>query len=189
MSAEQVINLCLHHVSRWDQNCKESKVSWKDTSNWKTPATWDSYVVFRCHSSNLWSGLSGRMLVLLVSFLLIVHSSFSTLFLDPLPVRKILHSFVQTSASPLHSQNKSSPTLLTLSGSSHSLSRIRPFVLLTTACPSPASSVTTSKALPRPPRLLGCVFLNRANVTCRWEAGDASATRYTLQIQRIPGWD
>ncbi|XP_035024535.1 interleukin-6 receptor subunit beta [Hippoglossus stenolepis] len=50
-----------------------------------------------------------------------------------------------------------------------------------------ASSVTTSKALPRPPRLLGCVFLNRANVTCRWEAGDASATRYTLQIQRIPG--
>ncbi|XP_060938144.1 interleukin-6 receptor subunit beta [Limanda limanda] len=50
-----------------------------------------------------------------------------------------------------------------------------------------ASSVTTSKALLRPPRLLGCVFLNRANVTCRWEAGSASATRYTLQIQRIPG--
>ncbi|XP_062253899.1 interleukin-6 receptor subunit beta-like [Platichthys flesus] len=50
-----------------------------------------------------------------------------------------------------------------------------------------ALSVMTSKALPRPPRLLGCVFLNRANVTCRWEAGGASATRYTLQIQRIPG--
>nr|XP_019953542.1 PREDICTED: interleukin-6 receptor subunit beta-like [Paralichthys olivaceus] len=51
----------------------------------------------------------------------------------------------------------------------------------------PASSVTTSKALPRPPRLLGCVFLNQANVTCRWEAGDASATHYTLQIQKRSG--
>ncbi|AWP16273.1 putative interleukin-6 receptor subunit beta-like [Scophthalmus maximus] len=50
-----------------------------------------------------------------------------------------------------------------------------------------ASSTATSEALPRPPRLIGCVFLNRANITCRWEAGDPSATHYTLKIQRKPG--
>ncbi|XP_067336249.1 interleukin-31 receptor subunit alpha [Channa argus] len=53
----------------------------------------------------------------------------------------------------------------------------------------PAMSTTTSKAFPRPPRLIGCVFINRANVTCRWEAGDSPATNYTLQVQRKPGTD
>ncbi|XP_070776836.1 interleukin-6 receptor subunit beta-like [Enoplosus armatus] len=46
-------------------------------------------------------------------------------------------------------------------------------------------SITTSTAAPRPPRLIGCVFLNRANVTCRWEAGDTPVTHYTLQVQRM----
>ncbi|XP_045919345.1 interleukin-31 receptor subunit alpha isoform X1 [Micropterus dolomieu] len=49
-----------------------------------------------------------------------------------------------------------------------------------------AFSVATPKAVPRPPQLIGCVFLNRANVTCRWEAGDTPATHYTLQVQRVP---
>ncbi|XP_042292673.1 interleukin-31 receptor subunit alpha [Thunnus maccoyii] len=51
----------------------------------------------------------------------------------------------------------------------------------------PALSITTSQANPRPPQLIGCVFLNRANVTCRWEAGDTAVTHYTLQVQRRPG--
>ncbi|XP_054470187.1 interleukin-31 receptor subunit alpha [Anoplopoma fimbria] len=49
----------------------------------------------------------------------------------------------------------------------------------------PAFSVTTSKADPRPPRLIGCVFLNRANVTCRWEAGDTPTTDFTLQVHLV----
>ncbi|XP_071354821.1 interleukin-31 receptor subunit alpha-like isoform X3 [Trachinotus anak] len=51
----------------------------------------------------------------------------------------------------------------------------------------PASSSTTSKAFPRPPQLIDCVFQNRANITCRWEAGDMPTTHYTLQIQRRHG--
>ncbi|XP_070698926.1 interleukin-6 receptor subunit beta-like [Pempheris klunzingeri] len=47
-----------------------------------------------------------------------------------------------------------------------------------------AVSVTTSNAVPRPLRLTGCVFLNRANVTCRWEAGDTATTLYTLQVEK-----
>ncbi|XP_074547494.1 interleukin-6 receptor subunit beta [Halichoeres trimaculatus] len=50
-----------------------------------------------------------------------------------------------------------------------------------------AASLTSSNTDPRPPRLIDCVFMNRANVTCRWEPGDPPATRYTLQVQRIPG--
>ncbi|XP_044023287.1 interleukin-6 receptor subunit beta isoform X2 [Siniperca chuatsi] len=49
----------------------------------------------------------------------------------------------------------------------------------------PAFSITTSKAVPRPPRLIGCVFLNRANVTCRWEPGDTPTMNYTLQVQMV----
>ncbi|XP_031703871.1 interleukin-6 receptor subunit beta isoform X2 [Anarrhichthys ocellatus] len=45
----------------------------------------------------------------------------------------------------------------------------------------PAFSVTTPKADPRPPRLIGCVFQNRANVTCHWEAGDTPTTNFTLE--------
>ncbi|CAK6966964.1 interleukin-31 receptor subunit alpha [Scomber scombrus] len=47
----------------------------------------------------------------------------------------------------------------------------------------PVLSITTSKATPQPPRLIGCVFINRANVTCRWEPGNTSVTHYTLQVQ------
>uniref|UniRef100_UPI0037E84262 interleukin-31 receptor subunit alpha-like n=1 Tax=Semicossyphus pulcher TaxID=241346 RepID=UPI0037E84262 len=50
-----------------------------------------------------------------------------------------------------------------------------------------AVSFATSNTVPRPPRLIGCVFLNRANVTCSWEPGDTAATQYTLQVKRIPG--
>ncbi|KAM6968607.1 interleukin-6 receptor subunit beta [Tautogolabrus adspersus] len=50
----------------------------------------------------------------------------------------------------------------------------------------PAVSLTTSKTAPRPPQLIGCVFLNRANVTCHWEPGDTLWTSYTLQVKRIP---
>ncbi|XP_074517438.1 interleukin-6 receptor subunit beta isoform X2 [Sebastes fasciatus] len=49
----------------------------------------------------------------------------------------------------------------------------------------PAVAVTTSEADPRPPRLIGCVFLHRANVTCRWEAGDTPKTNYTLQVHLV----
>ncbi|KAK5857658.1 hypothetical protein PBY51_010886 [Eleginops maclovinus] len=49
----------------------------------------------------------------------------------------------------------------------------------------PAYSVTTSEADPRPPRLLRCVFLNRANATCHWDAGDIQTTHYTLQVQLV----
>ncbi|XP_041809751.1 interleukin-6 receptor subunit beta isoform X2 [Chelmon rostratus] len=49
-----------------------------------------------------------------------------------------------------------------------------------------AFSTSDSSAVPRPPRLIGCVFLNRANVTCRWEAGDTPATHYTLVVERRP---
>ena len=52
---------------------------------------------------------------------------------------------------------------------------------LSSAVP-PGVSVTTSQADPRPPQLIGCVFLERANVTCRWEAGDTPTTHYTLQL-------
>ncbi|KAK2826464.1 hypothetical protein Q5P01_020678 [Channa striata] len=51
----------------------------------------------------------------------------------------------------------------------------------------PAVPTATSKTVPRPPRLIGCVFINRASVTCRWEAGDTAATNYTLEVQRKPG--
>ncbi|KAM7403352.1 hypothetical protein PAMA_004008 [Pampus argenteus] len=51
----------------------------------------------------------------------------------------------------------------------------------------PALSITTSQTVPRPPRLISCVFLNRANVTCRWDAGDIPVTHYTLQVQMMPG--
>ncbi|XP_076604135.1 interleukin-31 receptor subunit alpha [Chaetodon auriga] len=51
---------------------------------------------------------------------------------------------------------------------------------------SPPFSMTNPNTVPRPPRLIACVFLNRANVTCRWEAGDTPATHYTLQVERIP---
>ncbi|XP_060919371.1 interleukin-6 receptor subunit beta [Labrus mixtus] len=56
---------------------------------------------------------------------------------------------------------------------------------ITLALP-PAVSLTTSKKAPRPPQLIGCVFLNRANVTCHWEQGDTLWTGYTLQIERRP---
>lgn len=39
------------------------------------------------------------------------------------------------------------------------------------------------------PRLIDCVFLNRANVTCRWEpavSGDTPVTSYTLVVERRP---
>nr|XP_046268504.1 interleukin-6 receptor subunit beta isoform X2 [Scatophagus argus] len=49
-----------------------------------------------------------------------------------------------------------------------------------------AFSITAAKTVPRPPQLIRCVFHNRANVTCHWEAGDASATHYTLEVERIP---
>ncbi|KAM7376101.1 hypothetical protein PAMP_005848 [Pampus punctatissimus] len=52
----------------------------------------------------------------------------------------------------------------------------------------PALSITTSQTVPRPPRLINCVFLNRANVTCRWDAGDILVTHYTLQVQMMPGF-
>ncbi|XP_023286551.1 interleukin-6 receptor subunit beta-like [Seriola lalandi dorsalis] len=51
----------------------------------------------------------------------------------------------------------------------------------------PASSSTTSKSSHRPPQLIGCVFQNRANATCRWEAADMPTTNYTLQIQKMSG--
>ncbi|XP_041827525.1 interleukin-6 receptor subunit beta [Melanotaenia boesemani] len=51
----------------------------------------------------------------------------------------------------------------------------------------PAFPVTTFKAHPRPPRLIGCVFIIRSNVTCRWEPVNIPATQYTLRVQRIPG--
>ncbi|XP_015825225.3 interleukin-6 receptor subunit beta isoform X1 [Nothobranchius furzeri] len=42
-----------------------------------------------------------------------------------------------------------------------------------------------SEAFPQPPRLIGCVFIMRRNVTCCWEPGDTSViTNYTLQVQR-----
>ncbi|XP_069008720.1 LOW QUALITY PROTEIN: interleukin-31 receptor subunit alpha [Embiotoca jacksoni] len=50
-----------------------------------------------------------------------------------------------------------------------------------------ALSVTMSKAFPGPPRLIGCVFMYRGRVTCRWEPGDIPATNYTIQVQRKPG--
>ncbi|KAK1893774.1 Interleukin-6 receptor subunit beta [Dissostichus eleginoides] len=53
---------------------------------------------------------------------------------------------------------------------------------LTLALP-PAFSVTPPEAHPHAPRLLRCVFLNRASVTCHWEAGDNHTTQYTLQVQ------
>lgn len=46
-----------------------------------------------------------------------------------------------------------------------------------------------SEASPRPPQLIFCVFIIKSNVTCHWEPGDVSATHYTLQVQRKPGWD
>ncbi|CAG5866638.1 unnamed protein product [Menidia menidia] len=46
---------------------------------------------------------------------------------------------------------------------------------------------TSPKVSPRPPRLIGCVFIFRGNVTCRWEPGDGRATHYTLHVQRTPG--
>lgn len=55
---------------------------------------------------------------------------------------------------------------------------------LTLALP-PAFSVTPPEAHPHAPRLLRCVFLNRANVTCHWEAGDNHTTQYTLQVQLV----
>ncbi|KAF3845068.1 hypothetical protein F7725_008231 [Dissostichus mawsoni] len=33
--------------------------------------------------------------------------------------------------------------------------------------------------------MLHCVFLNRASVTCHWEAGDNHTTQYTLQVQLV----
>ncbi|CAJ1074431.1 interleukin-6 receptor subunit beta isoform X1 [Xyrichtys novacula] len=56
---------------------------------------------------------------------------------------------------------------------------------LTLALP-PVVSITTSETDPRPPKLISCVFMNRVNVTCNWEPGDTPATRYTLQVKRIP---
>lgn len=49
-----------------------------------------------------------------------------------------------------------------------------------------AFSITTSMTAPRPPRLIGCVFQERANVTCHWEAGDTPATHYTLEVKQKP---
>ncbi|TMS21113.1 Interleukin-6 receptor subunit beta [Larimichthys crocea] len=49
-----------------------------------------------------------------------------------------------------------------------------------------AFSMTTTKASPRPPRLIYCVFLERANVTCHWKAGDIPAKNYTLKVERMP---
>ncbi|KAF1374667.1 hypothetical protein PFLUV_G00231480 [Perca fluviatilis] len=46
----------------------------------------------------------------------------------------------------------------------------------------PACPFNSSKADPRLPQLIGCVFLHRDNVTCRWEAGDTPTTDYTLQV-------
>ncbi|XP_006798424.2 interleukin-6 receptor subunit beta [Neolamprologus brichardi] len=45
--------------------------------------------------------------------------------------------------------------------------------------------ITTSTAFPRPPRLIGCVFIHRVNVTCHWEPGDTPTTKYTLQVEKI----
>ncbi|KAF7646847.1 hypothetical protein LDENG_00181550 [Lucifuga dentata] len=52
----------------------------------------------------------------------------------------------------------------------------------------PTFSSATSMPPPRPPWLLGCVFLQRANVTCRWEPGDPQPTttmHYTLQVDKM----
>ncbi|TKS86847.1 Interleukin-6 receptor subunit beta [Collichthys lucidus] len=49
-----------------------------------------------------------------------------------------------------------------------------------------AFSITTTRTSPRPPRLINCVFLERANVTCRWKAGDVPAKNYTLKVERMP---
>ncbi|XP_055361840.1 interleukin-31 receptor subunit alpha isoform X2 [Betta splendens] len=49
----------------------------------------------------------------------------------------------------------------------------------------PPAASTATPAVPRPPLLTGCVFQNRANVTCHWEAGDAAATHYTLQVHKV----
>ncbi|XP_026172295.1 interleukin-31 receptor subunit alpha isoform X2 [Mastacembelus armatus] len=51
----------------------------------------------------------------------------------------------------------------------------------------PDLSISTSRAFPGPPRLTGCVFINRANVTCHWEAADTPTTHYTLQVWRMTG--
>ncbi|KAM4542655.1 interleukin-31 receptor subunit alpha isoform 2-T2 [Odontesthes bonariensis] len=51
-----------------------------------------------------------------------------------------------------------------------------------------ALPVTALKTSARPPRLIGCVFIIRSNVTCHWEPGDIPATHYTLQVQRTPGF-
>lgn len=50
----------------------------------------------------------------------------------------------------------------------------------------PTFFATTSKTVSRAPRLIGCVFLNRANVTCHWDAGDTPALYYTLEVERRP---
>ncbi|XP_037551243.1 interleukin-31 receptor subunit alpha [Nematolebias whitei] len=51
--------------------------------------------------------------------------------------------------------------------------------------PNLKTRVSMSEASPRPPRLICCVFIIKSNVTCHWEPGDISATRYTLQVQRF----
>ncbi|XP_008303186.1 interleukin-6 receptor subunit beta [Stegastes partitus] len=50
----------------------------------------------------------------------------------------------------------------------------------------PAFSTTTTEPFPRWPRLIGCEFMYRGNVTCSWEPGDAAATSYTLQVTKTP---
>ncbi|XP_071368861.1 interleukin-6 receptor subunit beta isoform X2 [Centroberyx affinis] len=55
----------------------------------------------------------------------------------------------------------------------------------------PAFPPAASLAPPRPPRLVSCVFQQRANITCRWESGDprpAATTLYTLLIERMQRW-
>uniref|UniRef100_A0A3Q2CKF2 Interleukin-6 receptor subunit beta-like n=1 Tax=Cyprinodon variegatus TaxID=28743 RepID=A0A3Q2CKF2_CYPVA len=49
-----------------------------------------------------------------------------------------------------------------------------------------AFTSVTSKAIPAPPKLIKCEFIQRSNVTCYWEPGDNPATFYTLEVVRVP---
>ncbi|XP_030574910.1 interleukin-6 receptor subunit beta-like [Archocentrus centrarchus] len=51
-----------------------------------------------------------------------------------------------------------------------------------------AFCIATSPAFPRPPQLIGCVFIHLVNVTCHWEPGDTPTTKYTLQVQRMSSY-
>lgn len=39
--------------------------------------------------------------------------------------------------------------------------------------------------VPKAPVLIGCVFIHRANITCKWKPGDSQATNYTLHVEQM----